>query len=172
MKSLICIILFLIVGIVCKKNIEYHEFIQSKVYEDSISFSEFKQFYNRYLGGIFPIENISDADTEYVFDEKLVYKNLISYEEGIALKVDYHYLVPNLEEGIVVYIGEKDQYGNVVMVENKDNVDIWYGNICNSLVKLYDNVKIGDYLGEACDDSIYLVYTKDNQYLDYRDYFN
>lgn len=171
-KTLICFILFLVMAILCKKDVQYQNYVHSKIYEDSISFSSFKQFYNHYLGGIFPIENISSNNTNYVFSEKLVYEKASSYEDGVSLTVGYNYLIPNMEEGIVVYLGKKDKYGNVVMIENKDGIDIWYGNVCNVTVKLYDTVKVGSYLGESCDDIIYLVYSNKNKYLDYHDYLD
>ena len=111
-------------------------------------------------------------DTVSVFNEKLQYSSVSDYENGAILEVDKNYLIPNMEKGIVVYIGEKDKYGNVVMVENESGVDIWYGNVCNAMVSLYDNLDSGSYLGESCDDFIYLVYSKKNDYLDYHDYLS
>lgn len=167
-----CIILFLIVAIVCKKDVRYQKIIHSKLYEESITFANFKQFYNQYLGGIFPIENISSNETNYVFSEKLIYKDAVDYGDGVALTVDNNYLIPNIKDGIVVYMGEKDKYANVVMIEDQNGIDIWYGNVCNVTVKLYDMVQAGTYLGESCDHVIYLVYSKGNNYLDYREYLN
>lgn len=170
MKLFLCIILFLVLGILCKMDVQYKEYINNKLYQESISFSSFRNFYNQYLGGVFPIENFSKMRTNYVFNEKLNYQQIKDYEEGAMLSVSKNYLVPNMEEGIVVYVGEKEKYGNVIIVENRDGIDIWYGNLCNSLVKLYDTVEAGAYLGEACEDVIYLVYTKGNNYLDYQEY--
>ena len=47
---------------------------------------------------------------------------------------------------------------------------VWYGNFCNFTANLYDTVKAGDYLGEVCDSTLYLVFTKGNEYLAYEDY--
>ena len=80
--------------------------------------------------------------------------------------------MPNLEKGIVVYIGEKDKYQTVVMVENEEGIDTWYGNICNSSLKLYDNIDTTNYIGESCNNYIYLVFTKENTFLDYKQYLN
>lgn len=171
-KTFICLILFLCLGIFVKSNSSYQDYIREKIYSDSISFSYFKDIYNHYLGGIFPIENIKNMDTVSVFNEKLQYSSVSDYENGAILEVDKNYLIPNLEKGIVVYIGEKEKYGNVVMVENESGVDIWYGNVCNTMVSLYDNLDSDSYLGESCDNYIYLVYSKKNDYLDYHDYLS
>ena len=169
-KTLLCCILFLVVAIMCKKNLEWKMFVQDEVYENHISFSNFQNFYNRYLGGIFPLDDISTKSVEQVFNEKLNYEETVAYEDGVSLKVSTNYLVPAMESGIVVYEGEKDKYGSVLIVENSDGIDVWYGNFCNFTANLYDTVKAGDYLGEVCDSTLYLVFTKGNEYLAYEDY--
>ena len=91
-KYLICIIIFLLLGIISKQNIEYKEKIHQKLYEETISFTSFENLYNKYLGGIFPIENINNQiNTEQVFDEKLNYTNIEKYEEGVKLLVNNNY---------------------------------------------------------------------------------
>ncbi len=170
MKSLLCMVLFLILAILCKKNNQYKYFIQEKIYQDHFSFASFENFYNQYLGGIFPIENILRKDTSSVFREKIVSENISAYLDGAKLVVGEHYLIPIMEDGIVVYIGEKEEYGNVVMIENAKGIDVWYGNVCNVMVKLYDQVKAGNYVGESCSSEIYLVYTKGKKVLNYKDF--
>lgn len=171
-RLMLCIILFLILAIICKKDIQYKEYIQNKIYYDHLSFSAFKDFYDKYLGGVFAIDKVISNQTNYVFNEKLNYSKVISYEDGALLSVSKNYLVPSLNDGVIVYIGEKSSYNNVVIVENDSGIDIWYGNLCNVSVQLYDHIESGSYLGESCDDFIYLVYTRENEFLDYRDYLN
>ena len=84
--------------------------------------------------------------------------------------MDTNYLVPVLESGIVLFIGEKENYGNVIIIEGVDGVDIWYGNMKTTSVKLYDYVESGDLLGETLNDNLYLVYSKDGKFLNYEDY--
>ncbi len=122
------------------------------------------------MGGIFPIENVNNNETSYVFNETLTYSQITSYEDGAILSVTSNYLVPSMESGIVVYVGKKEKYGNVVMIEDQEGIDVWYGNMCHTLVNLYDTVEKGTNLGEVCDTSLYLVYTKGNDYLDYQEY--
>lgn len=169
-KSLLCIIIFLVLGIVCKKDINYKNYVYKRLYQEHIDFSSMKAFYNKYLGGVFPIEDVFSTNSKAVFNEELVYQSINSYEGGAVLGVNYNYLVPSTSKGIVVYIGEKEKYGNVVIVEGDDGVDIWYGNLCNTMVNIYDVIDRGTYLGESCDEKIYIVYTKKNEFLDYKDY--
>lgn len=164
--------MFLILGIVCKLDINYKTYVQKKLYQEHFDFSSIKFFYNKYLGGVFPLENISNVDVNPVFSEKLVYQDSVKYKDGAMLRVDYNYLVPSINGGLVVYVGEKDDYGNVVIVEGDNGIDIWYGNLCNVMVKIYDVVNSGSYLGEVCDNKMYVVYTRKNEFLNYVDYLN
>lgn len=169
-KTLLCVILFLVMAILCKRDSGCSKFIYKTIYTDSISFSYFRHFYENYLGGVFPIENISNSQVTQVFHEELLYNVAGFYEDGVAVEVAEHYLVPIIKDGIVVYIGEKEKYGKVVIVEGNDGVDIWYGNMCNININLYDSLSIGSYLGEVCNNTLYLVFSNGNEYLDYKKY--
>ena len=170
-KLFICLLIFLCLGIFGKSNVNYREFIRKKIYHERISFSAIEKIYNRYLGGIFPIEfNYTNDNVSEVFNEKLSYQKIDDYLDGARLIVGVDYLIPSQDDGIVVYIGEKDGYNNVIMIENKEGIDVWYGNICNGIVKLYDQIKKGNYLGTSCSNEMYLVYTKGNEILNYNDY--
>jgi len=171
-KSLMCIILFLGLGIFCKLDINYKKYIQKELYQKHFDFSSAKNFCDKYLGGIFPLEHFSNSGVIKVFNEELIYYRESAYEDGVLLTVDYNYLIPIIESGIVVYIGKKDKYNNVVIVEGDNGIDIWYGNVCNVMVNLYDTIKGGEYIGDVCDNKLYIVYTKNNEFLDYKEYLN
>ena len=128
-------------------------------------FAYINNLYNKYFGKILP--SYSSNNTEEVFNEKLVYTNVNSYYDGYKLTVNNKYLVPLIESGIVVFIGNIDNYKNVIIVEGIDGVDIWYGNISSTSVKLYDYVSKGSYLGETNNNNLYLVFEKNQEYEDY-----
>ena len=88
----------------------------------------------------------------------------------MALKVTDNYLVPALESGVVVFIGEKSDYGTTVIIEQTDGIAVFYSNINFVDIKLYDYIEKGELLGEAIDSKIYLVFSKDGAYLDYKNY--
>ena len=169
-KFLVCISLFLVLGIISKLDNNYKKYIERKLYQEHFDFSKVKVFYDKYMGGIFLIENLTSDRVISVFNEELIYESTTSYKDGVMLNVDYNYIVPSINDGLVVYIGEKEGYGNVIIIEGDNDIDIWYGNLCNSMVKLYDVINIGSYLGEVCNNKLYLVYTKKNVFLDYRAY--
>lgn len=168
-RIMIVIILFLSLAIVYKSNNNFKSYIDKYIYSDSISFTKIKKFYNKYLGGILP--KIKEENTSLVFNEKINYTSSEEYYDGVVLKVDSSYLVPAIEEGMVVFIGYKEHYGNTIIIESLEGVYYWYGNMSNISLKLYDYIEKGSFLGEASD-NLYLVFSKDDKYLNYEEYIN
>lgn len=167
-KILICFIIVITCLIFIKTNNSFKKFIEEKVYKDNISFAYLNNLYNKYFGDILP--SYDNKITETVFNEKLEYKSYNIYKDGYKLEVNESYLVPIIESGIVVFMGNIDDYGEVVIIEGIDAVDIWYGNIKNTSLKLYDYVNKGDYLGEVDGNNLYLVFEKNQEYLKFEDY--
>lgn len=167
-KILVCIILVIICLIMMKTNSNFQEFVSEKIFKDNISFAYLNNLYNKYFGSILP--SYKNSDTEVVFNEKLEYFEYNKYLDGYKLSVTTSYLVPIIESGIVVYIGNIDNYGESVIIEGIDGVDIWYSNLENISVKLYDYVNSGDYLGEVKGEDLYLVFEKNQEYLKFEDY--
>ena len=58
----------------------------------------------------------------------------------------------------------------VVIVQGIDGVDIWYGNLENVSVNLYDYIEAETIIGETKDEYLYLVIKKDNEFIKYEDY--
>ena len=77
-------------------------------------------------------------------------------------------LIPLLKDGLVIYVGQKEEYGNTIIVSGSDGIDIWYSNMDNINIKLYDYLEKGTLLGES--NSLILVYKKDGEVLNYNDY--
>ena len=169
LRSMVVIVLFLIMAILSKANNTYKDLIVTNIYEKNISFAKIRKLYNKYLGGIAPLDKAIDKEIT-VFNEKLTYEDAIKYYDGVKLTVDNNYLVPIQEEGMIVFIGEKENYGNVVIIEGIDGIDIWYGNMATTTAKLYDYVEKNAYLGTTKDGTLYLAYQKDGKFLDYKEY--
>ncbi len=169
LRCMSVIVLFLIMAILSKANTTYKDLIVSNIYEKNISFAKIKKLYDKYLGGVIPLDkNIEKEIT--VFNEELSYEDESIYHDGVKLTVSNNYLVPIQTEGMVVYIGEKENYGNVVIIEGIDGIDIWYGNMEKISPKLYDYVEKNTYLGTTKDNILYLVYQKDGKFLNYKEY--
>ena len=162
-KIFISIIITLIILILIKSNSSFKNTFYKEVYDTNISFSTFNKFYNKYISKI-DILNIKP-----VFNEKRTYNKIEKYLDGVKLYVEKNTAIKSAESGIVIYIGNKDNYNNTVVIQRIDGVDEWYGNINNVGVKLYDYVSKGTIIGEA-DDYYYLVYKKDGKNLNYEEY--
>lgn len=166
-KLLITIILTLITLILLKSNNKLKTFFYNKVYDNNISFATINKWYENHFGSSIPFKELVEKDTKVVFNNKLEYSKKEKYLDGVKLSVDKNYLVPILESGMVVYIGKKEEYGNTVIVQQVNGVDVWYGNINNPNVKLYDYVEKGKLLGDVKNNNLYLVFKKDGKVLSY-----
>lgn len=168
-RVFICIVLVLGLLIFLKFDKNNKQIIYKYLYENNINFATINNWYQEHFGDILPFQNIVKDNTKLVFNENLVYEDASVYKNGVKLKVDSNYLVPIIESGIVVFIGEKDDYGKTVIVQQVDGVNVWYGNIDNINVSLYDYVSKGELLAEA-NNSFYMVFQKKGKYIKYQDY--
>ena len=162
---LITILLVLICLITFKIKPDLKDNFYKHVYEDNFKFIYFKKIYDKYFKEIVP-----NTMTKNVFNEALNYESATKYEDGCSLKVAKNYLIPAIDSGMVVYIGDKDKLGNTIIVQGINGNDIWYGNVSSASVKLYDYIEKGSLIGETKDDKLYLVFKKDGKILNYEDY--
>ncbi|HIT21909.1 MAG TPA: M23 family metallopeptidase [Candidatus Scybalousia intestinigallinarum] len=169
-KSLISGLLLISTLCMIKMYPDTKEFIEKRVYQDNISFAAINNFYEKYFGDIFPMDSILKDNTRMVFNEQLVFHDQEKYLDGVKLTVDKGYLVPVLDSGIVVFIGDKEKYGPTIIIQQVNGVDVWYVGVDSSSIKLYDYVEKGDLLGEALETEICLVYQKAGEFLDYQEY--
>lgn len=167
-KLLISIIIFLTALISVKKTPTLKPVLKDKIYEDSFKFITIKNFYEKYFGDF--LSNKVSKETTSVFNEKLSFQKINRYKDGVELIVNTNYLVPVIESGIVVYIGEKEDYGYTVIVEQVNGIDVFYSNINPIDIKIYDYVEKGTLLGETKNNNLYLVFQKNGEYLDYKKY--
>lgn len=165
-KALLSIIFLLVSIILINKNDSIKEFYKKEILTDSISFVKFNDIYNKYFG------NITKTYTpeKLVFNESLQYLSMDNYLNGKVLNVTNNYMVPSLNSGIIVYLGNKDDLGNTCIIQGVDGVDIWYSNIDTSNLTLYDYVNKGDVLGTTLSDKLYLTLEENNKFIDYETY--
>lgn len=168
-KLFMLIIIFLITLICIKNNTDFKNSVIKYVYEDSFKFTKLKSIYEKYFGKYLSVDKVIPEEKK-VFNEKLSYNKDNTYKDGVLLNVDKNYMVPTLESGIVVFMGEKEGYGNTVIIEQIDGVDVWYSNIKTSNIKMYDYIEKGSLLGEVNDNKLYMVFQKDGTYLNYKEY--
>lgn len=166
LKISISIILFLIFIIGIKKDNNLYNMIHNYIYVNSISFAKFNTWYESHFGNLFIKLN---EETIPVYNETFTYEKVDPYKDGYIFTVKEKYLVPFIRDGIVIYKGYKEDYGDVIIVEDDEGNDIWYCNITSN-VNIYDYVKKEDYIGEAKDNKLILLFYKDGEKEDYKKY--
>ena len=168
-KLLLSIIIFLTVLICIKKDISLKQVIKENVFEKSIKFTKSQELYDKFFGKYLSVER-NFEETESVFNEKINYIKEEKYLNGVKLTVDNNYLVPVLESGVIIYIGDKEKLGNTIIVEQINGVEALYSNINSTNYKLYDYVEKGELIGETLSEKLILQFQKNGEYLDYKEF--
>lgn len=169
-RVLIAIILLLCSVIYVKHSFSNKEIFQKYVFQNTFSFAKINDWYQKNFGDILPFDKILKEEDKPVFNEKFTYKNSTPYHNGLSLEVGKNYLIPAIQSGIVVFIGEKENYKNTVIIQGVDGVDIWYGNVTSADLSLYDYVEKGKFIGESAEENMYLTLVKGGEYIDYETY--
>ena len=146
------------------KDLKLKNIIYNKVYNTNFSFSYFKNIYNKYVGNIIPFQNI--FEDKKVFNEKLKYKSISKYNKGVKLTLNDNYAIPIIKGGIVIFSGEKEGLGKTIIIQQSDGIDVWYSNLANTTMKLYDYVEDNAVVGEAKNNELYLIFQKDGVEID------
>lgn len=167
-KLMITILITITTLLILKIKPDLKSSFYEHVFHDQISFVQVNEFYEKYLKDVLPFQDLWKV--EPVFQEKLTYSSISKYKDGSSLKVTSSYLVPILEDGMIIYTGEKEDYGLTVIIEQVNGIEVWYSNLKNYRVKLYDYVEKGTLLGEV-DNELYIVIKKDGKYLNYEEVF-
>ena len=166
-RSLIAIIFVLGSIIFVNLGDENKSLYQTIVLEDSLPFTKINELYNSVFGSV-DITNDKN-DTQTVFGN-VTYTNIEPFKNGSKLTVGMNEVVNVITSGIVVFIGEKDDLGNTIIIQGNDGVDIWYSNITDSDIKVYDYVEAGSILGTSNSDDIYLTISRDGEFISYEEY--
>ena len=152
-------IIFLLCSLIFVEYGNNRELYKNNVLENNISFSKLRSYYDKYFVG----------KKNEISDEEVMVSNEI---DEIIVDGRYKYLkeeVKSIESGIVVYVGEKDDLGNTVIVQGVDGVDVWYSNLGDVRVSLYDYVSSGDLLGLSNEYYLISLY-KDGKLITYEEY--
>ncbi len=170
-RILLTVIFVLTSIIFTNMNSKNKELYQKYVLEDSLSFTKINNLYHDLFGEVDFI-NKNNPESKSVFFNSINYKNLEKYKNSSKLTVGLNEVVNAIKSGIVVFIGEKDDLGNTVIIQGNDGIDIWYSNITDTDIKVYDYIESGNILGTSNGDFIYLTINKDGEYLSYEEYEN
>lgn len=166
-RILLSIILTISVCIYIKLDDKNKVFIEKYFFEESLEFTKINNWYQEKVGKIIP--SVKDDSTLVFSSGEIKNQNYENYEDGVKISLSKNSPISVLNGGIVVYIGEKEKYGNTLILQGNDGIDYWYGNITNISVNLYDYIEKDTLIGEVSNDYLYLVLQENGKYLKYED---
>ena len=167
-RCLLSVILVISLCIIMKVNTSSVSLFKEYILTDSLEFTKINKWYQDKFGKIIP--SVSDNSDLVFSNDDLTKNKYTTYLDGVKIEVSKSSPISLLCGGIVVYLGDKEGYGNTLIIQGNDGIDYWYGGITNTSVNLYDYLEKDTLIGEAQDNFIYLVLQKDNTYLSYEEY--
>ena len=168
-RTLLTVTIVLILLIICNFSPKAKTLINKYMFETNYNFSKINNLYKKYLLDITKKTGITKDDKPVSSNINIEYTKIKEYKDGAELTISENYGIKLLESGLIVFIGEKEGYGNVVVVQQSNGIDVTYGNIENTDVKIYDYVEKGTIIGTA-NKKLYLTFEKDGETLDYKTY--
>ena len=165
-KLLLSIIIILSSFIYVNWNSKNRTFFKKYVLEETIDYQKFNAFYEKMIGRL-KVEN----KEKLVFAESFTYKNINKNGNSYDLTLEVGSQVPVLNSGIIVFVGQKENLGETIIVQGNDGVDIWYSNVTLTDTALYDYVSRGHILGISNDGQVKLTFVKGDEYISYDKYF-
>ncbi len=166
-------ILLLTVLCMVKMNPNTKKDVYQTIFGKNFSFVSFQEWYQKYFGNLFPEEISKKLPKEQmVFQESFVYQDKKEIKNGVRVSVGKGYLMPALESGLVVFMGNQEGYGETLIIQQVNGVDAWYVGITPTDLKLYDYIEKGSLLGEAKEKEIDLYFQKEGAFVSYQDYIS
>lgn len=166
-RTLLSVVIFLIILIISNLNNKFKSIVKDELLTNTFNFSKINNLYKKYITKINPIKEKETTLVSHV--SGLDYSKSEKYLDGVKLYVDNSYPVKMLESGLIVFVGEKEGYGNSIVVKQNNGIDVIYGNITDINVKVYDYIEKDTIIGNA-NNYLYLVFQKEGEYLDYKKY--
>ncbi len=167
-RTLISVILVLLCAIFVNLKDENLLFFKEKLFQDTLSFQKINAWYTKYFGSILPLEKTDN--TTAVFQSDAMYQNIEPYADSYKATINGPAVF--LESGIIVFLGEKENLGNTVIVQGIDGVDIWYSNITTNDLTLYDYVEKDSIVGDANNNEIIFTFMENGNYIGYEKYIS
>lgn len=167
-RTLISIILVLLCAIYINLSDKNLIFFKDHFFNETLAFTKINSLYTKYFGSIVP-ENLNN--TIPVFETGKKYVNITPENNSYLVELTSN-VFPFLESGVVVFLGEKEGHGKTMIVQGIDGVDIWYSNLENYNVTLYDYVEKDKIVGEFKENKALLTFIENGQNIGYENYLS
>lgn len=165
-RVLISLCLLIICLILIKVSPKAKDFIKTKVFNSAFNFSLVNKYYEKYFGSL----NINKSVDSQTVSGQINYEEGEKYLDGVRVKTLGNNVYA-IESGIVIFNGNKDGYNDTIIIQTSNGYDMWYGNLKNINVNIYDYVNKNDLISES-NDKLYLVINKDNKFYTYKEYLS
>lgn len=165
-RTLLSVILVLLCAIFINSSDANLILFKDHLFNDTLAFTKINSLYAKYFGNIIP-EKVNNSIP--VFESGKNYTNIEKDENAFLVSLTsntFNYL----ESGVVVFLGEKEGLGKTVIVQGIDGVDIWYSNIGNCNVTMYDYVEKDTLVGEFNDQKAVLTFMENGEFIGYEKY--
>lgn len=167
-RTLLTITIILTLLIISNISTGAKKVLNKYIFETNYNFAKINSIYKKYILDL-PDSKVKDKDKIVSANKNLEYTSIKDYKDGAELTVSENYNVKMIESGLVVFIGEKEDFGKCIIVQQSNGIDVTYGNIDNTDIKVYDYIEKGTIIGVA-KNKLYLNFTKDGESLDYKTY--
>lgn len=157
------IILFLLISVFVNYSNKNLLTFKKYAYDQNFKFTKITKLYNKYFGKV-----LKEVKETPVSAAKITYQESSSYKGGAKL-TEVSAIYP-YKSGIVVFIGDKEEYGKTIIIQGMDGVDYWYSNVSDINVKLYDYVSSNTIIANAQDNILYVLFMRDGKALNYEEY--
>ena len=164
-RTLVSVILVLVCAIFVHAKDENLLFFKEKLFQDTLAFTKINALYTKYFGSVLP-EKVTSSTP--VFHDASLYSSVEEWNDSYKAKTSGP--AEFLESGIVVFSGEKEGFGKTVIVQGIDGVDIWYSNLENVNLTMYDYVEKGTILGSVLNNEIIFTFVENGEYIGYENY--
>ena len=126
------------------QNIDEYNVIDIKVAKQAVS-KELKKIENASVHGVY----LSQKPITGVITSRFGSRESIrSYpHSGLDIAAPYGTSIKSASKGKVIFSGDKGSYGNLIIVDCGNGVQIYYGHCSKLYAKVGDTVKAGDVIG-------------------------
>ncbi len=167
-RTLLSVILVLLCAIYINLDDKNLINFNNKFFNETLAFTKINNLYAKYFGNIIP-EKINK--TVPVFENGKNYTNIENIDHSYKLQLNSN-IFNFLESGVVVFIGDKENLGKTIIVQGIDGVDIWYSNLENVNLTMYDYVEKESIVGEFKENSAILTFMENGEYKSYENYLS
>lgn len=162
-KIFLSALLFFSVAILFKQPEEQFLSVKEFVkytFEQDFQFASVASWYENQFGKPLTIlpEHLKKQDTEEVHRSRHDYALPVAgkivepfdvEKKGIMLETGVDATIESIQDGFVIFVGEKENLNKTVIVQHHDGSESWYGNLASVDVALYDYIESGHPIGKA-----------------------